>query len=155
MRNVITTGRSCVLSTSATEYSANAIPCLPSQPASMLWSLIPTSWMYNENKVDRHSCKYPSFIRILYFSVIRKIKQVYQTHLYGVWALIQSSSQCFSSSHSYVVVNMGKCFEKSRIFSPKVIPIPIPYILSRLCNRLNTRQAIFNQKELMSENILK
>lgn len=51
----MTTGRSLVLSTSATESKANAVPCLPSQPASMLSSANPTSRMYKENNVDRDS----------------------------------------------------------------------------------------------------
>lgn len=55
IRNVMTMGRSFVLSTSAAECNANAIPCLPSQPASRLSSPIPMSRIYNENKVERHS----------------------------------------------------------------------------------------------------
>lgn len=55
MRNVITTGRSLVLRTSAAECNANAIPCLPSQSESTLSSPKPASRIYKENKVERDS----------------------------------------------------------------------------------------------------
>lgn len=55
MRNVITTGRSLVLRTSAEECNASAIPCRPSQPASIFSSPKPASRIYNENKVERDS----------------------------------------------------------------------------------------------------
>ena len=55
MRNVITTGKSFVLRTSAAECKASAIPCLPSQPASTVSSPKPASRIYKENKVERDS----------------------------------------------------------------------------------------------------
>lgn len=55
IKNVITTGRSFVLSTSAEECNAKATPCLPSQPASTLFSVKPASRIYRENKVERDS----------------------------------------------------------------------------------------------------
>jgi hypothetical protein len=55
MRNVITTGRSLVLKTSAAECKANAIPCRPSQPASIFSSPKAASRIYKENRVERDS----------------------------------------------------------------------------------------------------
>lgn len=55
IRNVITTGRSLVLSTSAAEWSAKATPCLPNQQGSAMLAPEPRSRTYKENKVERVS----------------------------------------------------------------------------------------------------
>jgi hypothetical protein len=55
MRNVITTGRSLEAKTSAIEWSANAIPCLPSQCASPNSTPGPRSRMYREKRVESAS----------------------------------------------------------------------------------------------------
>jgi hypothetical protein len=56
MRNVMIIGRSLEPKTSATEWSANAIPCLPSQFVSPNSTPGPRSRMYNENKAESVSC---------------------------------------------------------------------------------------------------
>jgi hypothetical protein len=52
----MTTGRSLEAKTSAIEWSANAIPCRPSQHVSPNSTPAPRSRMYKEKRVESASC---------------------------------------------------------------------------------------------------